>query len=162
MPGPLDPANYMLPQQPFHPCMFPQASQNSSFQAVSNPYDCELDGVSIVGCSGQNVCDLLRSTQINDPLTALRQTLIWSHIAPTAPDTLASYPYIDSDPFILKSCPHIYFAGNCSSFATAMHEMDNKKTRLICIPSFAQTQSVVLVDLGSLECREIVFKVDND
>lgn len=24
----------------------------------------------------------------------------------------AAYPYTDTDPFILESCPHVYFAGN--------------------------------------------------
>jgi len=162
MPGAYDPANFMLPQQPFHKYMFPQAAQLASFQAVTNPYNCRLDEALIVGTSGQNVSDLLRSTSLDSPLEALRCTLTWGHIAPTAPDTLACYPYIDSDPFILRECPHIYFAGNCDSFATELHEDSTqaKRTRLVCVPSFSRTQSVAVVDLDTLDCRQVNFSVD--
>ncbi|KAH8385296.1 DNA polymerase delta small subunit [Drosophila serrata] len=161
MPGAYDPANFMLPQQPFHKCMFPQAGQLNSFHAVTNPYNCRLDETMVVGTSGQNVSDLLRSTSLDSALEALRCTLIWGHVAPTAPDTLACYPYIDSDPFILRECPHVYFAGNCESFETALHEgADGKRTRLVCVPSFSRTQSVAVVDLDTLDCRQVNFNVD--
>ncbi|KAH8395338.1 hypothetical protein KR222_010167 [Zaprionus bogoriensis] len=161
MPGAFDPANFMLPQQPFHKCMFPQASQLSSFQAVTNPYTCRLNSALVAGTAGQNVADLLRSTSLESALQALRCTLTWGHIAPTAPDTLACYPYIDSDPFIMKECPHVYFAGNCEAFATELHEgSDGRRTRLVCVPSFSKTQSVALVDLQTLDCRQINFSVD--
>ncbi|XP_023299916.2 DNA polymerase delta subunit 2 [Lucilia cuprina] len=163
MPGPYDPANFMLPQQPFHSCMFPTASQHESFQSVSNPYACTVDDALIVGTAGQNVKDLIRCTAIEKPLDALRFTLQWGHIAPTAPDTLACYPYIDSDPFIMKECPHIYFAGNCNEFSSLLHEgSKGQKTRLVCVPSFAITQSVAVVNLETLECHEICFNSAQD
>lgn len=161
MPGAYDPANFMLPQQPFHKCMFPEAGQLSSFQSVSNPYACRVNSALVVGTAGQNVSDMLRNTSLDSALQALRCTLTWGHIAPTAPDTLACYPYIDSDPFIMRECPHIYFAGNCESFETELHEgSDGKRTRLVCVPSFSKTQSVALVDLETLQCREISFNAE--
>ncbi|KAL7733634.1 hypothetical protein ACLKA6_005086 [Drosophila palustris] len=163
MPGAYDPANFMLPQQPFHKCMFPQASRLSSFQAVSNPYSCRLNSALVVGTAGQNTADLLRSTSLDSSLEALRCTLTWGHIAPTAPDTLACYPYIDSDPFIMKECPHVYFAGNCESFETELHVgSGGKRTRLVCVPSFSKTQSVALIDLETLDCREVKFSVESE
>ncbi|XP_034105851.1 DNA polymerase delta subunit 2 [Drosophila albomicans] len=163
MPGAYDPANFMLPQQPFHKCMFPQAGRLSSFQAVSNPYSCRLNSALIVGTGGQNVADLLRSTGLESSLEALRCTLTWGHIAPTAPDTLACYPYIESDPFIMRQCPHVYFAGNCEKFETELHVgTGDKRTRLVCVPSFSKTQSVALVDLETLDCREIKFNVESE
>ncbi|XP_068149652.1 DNA polymerase delta subunit 2 [Drosophila tropicalis] len=163
MPGAFDPANFMLPQQPFHKCMFPQASQLASFQSVSNPYSCRLDDALIVGTAGQNVADLRRNTTLESSLDALRCTLTWGHIAPTAPDTLACYPYIDSDPFIITECPHIYFAGNCDNFETELHVgSDGKRTRLVCVPSFSSTQSIALVDLDTLDCRQIDFSLPSE
>ena len=44
--------------------------------------------------------------------------LRWGHLAPTAPDTLATYPFSDQDPFILDAAPHVLFAGNQPEFAT--------------------------------------------
>ncbi|XP_030380207.1 DNA polymerase delta small subunit [Scaptodrosophila lebanonensis] len=161
MPGAYDPANFMLPQQPFHRCMFPQASELASFQAVSNPYACLIDDALVVGTAGQNVADLLRSTSVESSLQALRCTLTWGHLAPTSPDTLACYPYTDNDPFIMHECPHVYFAGNCDSFETELHVgADGKQTRLICVPNFSKTQSVAVVDLDTLDCRQIDFNVD--
>ncbi|TMW42768.1 hypothetical protein DOY81_012153 [Sarcophaga bullata] len=163
MPGPYDPANFMLPQQPFHKCMFPKASKHDQFQSVSNPYTCSIDDALVVGSSGQNVKDLIRCTTQEKPLDCLRSTLKWGHLAPTAPDTLACYPYIDSDPFILKECPHVYFAGNCSEFASELHEgSKGQKTRLVCVPSFGKTQSIAVVDLESLDCYEVSFNCLED
>ncbi|XP_065369411.1 DNA polymerase delta subunit 2 [Calliphora vicina] len=163
MPGPYDPANFMLPQQPFHSCMFPTASKHENFQSVSNPYACAVDEALIVGTAGQNVKDLIRCTAIEKPLNALRFTLKWGHIAPTAPDTLACYPYIHSDPFVMKECPHVYFAGNCKEFSSSLHEGSNgQKTRLVCVPSFATTQSVAVVNLDNLDCHEISFNCGQD
>ncbi|XP_055840808.1 DNA polymerase delta subunit 2 [Episyrphus balteatus] len=160
MPGEFDPATFMLPQQPFHRCMFPQASRNSSFHSVSNPYACEIGNRLVVGTSGQNVRDLLRNTNLEDPLEALRSTLQWGHISPTSPDTLACYPYVESDPFIMKECPSVYFVGNCDEFKTEIHNgSDGQKTRIVCVPEFSKTQSIAVVDLDSLNCRSVSFKV---
>lgn len=163
MPGPYDPANYMLPQQPFHRCMFPKAAKHDQFQSVSNPYACSIDDALVVGTSGQNVNDLIRCTTLEKPLDSLRSTLKWGHLAPTAPDTLSCYPYIDTDPFILKVCPHVYFAGNCSEFASEIHEGSNgQKTRIVCVPRFDKTQSIAVVDLESLDCYEVSFNCSED
>ncbi|EDW31151.1 GL20742 [Drosophila persimilis] len=141
MPGAYDPVNFMLPQQPFHKCMFPQAAQLTSFQAVT--YNCRLDDALIVGTAGQNVADLLRITSMESSLEALRCTLTWGHVAPTSPDTLACYPYIERDPFIMRECPHVCFAGNCESLETALHvTSERKRTCLVCVPSFGKTKRV--------------------
>jgi hypothetical protein len=74
MPGAGDPANFVLPQQPFNPCLFPtyiladllpttqlsppstrldlllldllnRASRYATFSSVTNPYQCRVDGL---------------------------------------------------------------------------------------------------------------------
>lgn len=62
MPGVSDPANIALPQQPFHPCLFPHGSRFSSLERVTNPFQCKLDHVNILGHSGQPVRDIARVT----------------------------------------------------------------------------------------------------
>lgn len=84
MPGEFDPANFMLPQQPLHPCMFPKSIRYKSFQSVPNPYAFEIDGRNVLATSGQNVHDIQRYSNIEDPVEALKSSLIWSHIYPTA------------------------------------------------------------------------------
>nr|XP_029714507.1 DNA polymerase delta small subunit-like isoform X1 [Aedes albopictus] len=161
MPGEFDPSNHMLPQQPMHQCMFPKAVPFSSFRGVPNPYAFEIAGRSILGTSGQNVHDIGRYSKIEDPLEALKSTLVWSHIAPTAPDTLPCYPYYQQDPFIVSECPHVYFAGNTGEFKTELWKGRNgQQTRLICVPCFSETQSVAVVNLRTLDCQQICFKVN--
>lgn len=50
-------------------------------------------------------------------LDIMQRMLEWRHIVPTAPDTLTSYPFPTSDPFMLAACPHVFFAGNQPEFA---------------------------------------------
>lgn len=63
MPGPDDPANVSLPQQPLHQCLFPGAAPYSSFKRVTNPHSFELDGCLLLGTAGQNVDDMAKYTR---------------------------------------------------------------------------------------------------
>lgn len=121
MPGEFDPSNYMLPQQPFHHCMFPKSATNRYFNSVPNPYQFEIEGRLILGTSGQNIDDIRKFTTVDDPIECMKNTLKWSHIAPTCPDTLPCYPYYNEDPFIISQCPHVYFcAQNDELFQTEL------------------------------------------
>ncbi|XP_055302693.1 DNA polymerase delta subunit 2 isoform X2 [Sitodiplosis mosellana] len=160
MPGEFDPANCMLPQQPMHHLMFPKSAPCGAFKCVTNPYEFYVEDRLILGTSGQNVSNIQKFSHIEDPLDALRSVAKWSILAPTAPDTLSCYPYSDQDPFIIKQCPHILFAGNSTEFKTGTFEGSNgQRTRLVCIPSFSQTESVAVVNLRTLECKQLCFKV---
>jgi DNA polymerase delta subunit 2 len=123
MPGEFDPSNHMLPQQPFHHCMFPKSATNHTFNGVPNPYQCEIESRLILGSSGQNIDDIRKYSTVDDPIAAMKNTLKWSHIAPSCPDTLPCYPYFDEDPFIISQCPHVYFcAQNSEEFQTDTFE----------------------------------------
>ena len=123
MPGEFDPSNHMLPQQPFHHCMFPKSATNRSFNGVPNPYQYEIEGRLILGTSGQNIDDIRKYSTVEDPIEAMKNTLKWSHVAPTCPDTLPCYPYFDDDPFIISQCPHVYFTAQTSNdFQTDIFE----------------------------------------
>ncbi len=158
MPGPMDPSNYTLPQQAFHQCLFPQSSRYSTFLSVANPYQAAIDNVEFLGSSGQNIDDIMRSVDGPTPLKCMENTLKWRHIAPTAPDTLGCYPSPDTDPFVLDTCPHVYFAGNQQAFSESMLTgTDGQKTRVICVPTFSTTHSVVAVNLKDLSCTPITL-----
>ncbi|RZF47778.1 hypothetical protein LSTR_LSTR006042 [Laodelphax striatellus] len=164
MPGEFDPSNHSLPQQPLHFCMFPKAANYKTMNGVPNPYLCEMDGRLLVGTSGQPIADVLRFSDVTDPISALESTLSWGHIAPTAPDTLDCYPYYNSDPFILGQQPDVYFAGNQDSFQTKLVDIQSSgaetatyKTRLVCVPAFTKTRTCVVVNLRNLECYPMTF-----
>jgi DNA polymerase delta subunit 2 len=166
IPGESDPANVSLPQQPIHSAMFPQARTYAAipgsgkgedsvpgwFDAVTNPWDGEIDGWRVLGTGGQNIDDVFKYVESEDRLSMLEAMCRWRCVAPTAPDTLCeycsllflalnppftqgttrpcdianqaigSYPFQDIDPFVLNDCPHLFFAGSQPKFDTAMIE----------------------------------------
>ena len=90
------------PQQPIHSAMFPGArrytaappSSESSehapswFDAVTNPWEGELDGWRVLGTGGQNVEDVFKYVDSDDRLGMMEAMCRWQCCAPTAPDTL--------------------------------------------------------------------------
>lgn len=63
-----------------------------------------------------------------------------------------SYPFQEDEPFVIKSCPHVYFVGSQPRFSTkTIQGPDGQSVRLITVPSFAQTGEIVLIDTETLE-----------
>ncbi len=189
LPGATDPANVSLPQQPIHSAMFPQAriygpepskegeeKQPGWFDAVTNPWDGEVEGWRVLGTGGQNVDDVFKYVESEDRLGMMEAMCRWRCCAPTAPDTLCklypifirhrkliiagSYPFQDDDPFVINSCPHIFFVGSQPKFDTAVIEgHEGQVVRLIAIPKFAETGELVLVDSETLETSVVKIAV---
>ncbi|OLN86916.1 DNA polymerase delta small subunit [Colletotrichum chlorophyti] len=165
MPGAEDPANASYPQQPIHAAMFPRsrvycAGPDSKdpgwFHATTNPWEGEVDGWRVLGTGGQNVDDVFKYVDSDDRLGMMEAMCRWRCTAPTAPDTLWSYPFQDDDPFVMKNAPHLYFAGCQPEFSTkVIHGTDGQKVRLITVPSFSKTKEVVLVDTETLEVSKV-------
>ncbi|EAU34482.1 conserved hypothetical protein [Aspergillus terreus NIH2624] len=204
MPGASDPANFSLPQQGIHRAMFPQARAYCAppptagqapepgwFDSVTNPWEGDVEGWRLWGSSGQNVDDVLRYLDFADEygtgesangdaearMKIMEAMLRWRCAVPTAPDTIWSYPFQTDDPFVMQSCPHIFFAGNQPQFKTAVIEGDSPlrlnggdtemtdadednsgpRVRLLSIPSFSKTGELVLVDAETLEVEVVKF-----
>ncbi|KAL4878443.1 DNA polymerase alpha/epsilon subunit B-domain-containing protein [Aspergillus karnatakaensis] len=150
MPGESDPANFALPQQPIHRAMFPRSrvycatpptgeekTEPGWFDSVTNPWEGDVEGWRLWGCSGQNVDDVLRYLDFADEdgnidlkgdvearIRIMEAMLRWRCGVPTAPDTIWSYPFQTHDPFVMQACPHLFFAGNQPQFKTAVIEGD--------------------------------------
>ncbi|XP_062167164.1 DNA polymerase delta small subunit [Alnus glutinosa] len=158
MPGPNDPANFSLPQQSLHRCLFPGSSAYNTFRSCTNPHCFELDNIRFLGTSGQNVDDLEKYSEAKDKIAFMERTLRWRHLAPTAPNTLGCYPFTDRDPFFIESCPHVYFVGNQDKFKTDLIKgSEGQLVRLICIPKFCETGVAVVLNLRNLECHTLSF-----
>ncbi|CAH0024196.1 unnamed protein product [Clonostachys rhizophaga] len=165
MPGPQDPANSSYPQQPTHPAMFPNAREYTNppgskepgwLDIVTNPWEGEIDGWRVLGTGGQNVDDVYKYVNSEDRLGMMEAMCRWRCCAPTAPDTLWSYPFQDDDPFVLKDCPHLYFVGCQPEFGTkVVSGPTGQSVRLITVPSFAATKEIVLVDTETLEVTKV-------
>jgi len=165
MPGETDPSNFTLPQQPMFLSLFPKTRIYSTFRTVTNPYLFQAGDFKspcrILGTAGQNIDDLARYSSAPARIDFLENTLRWRNIAPSAPDTLGCYPFDSKDPFVIEECPHIYFAGNQPQFETRLVEGDRgQRVRLVLLPSFALTGTIVLVNIGTLDVHPITFSVD--
>ncbi|KAI9370329.1 DNA polymerase alpha/epsilon subunit B-domain-containing protein [Aspergillus egyptiacus] len=201
MPGESDPANFALPQQPIHRAMFPrsraycaapptddQKPEPGWFDSVTNPWEGDVEGWRLWGSSGQNVDDVLRYLDFADDdgnvdtngdvearIRIMEAMLRWRCAVPTAPDTIWSYPFQTHDPFVMETCPHLFFAGNQPQFKTAVIEGDAPlklngddtemggtgdslpTVRLLSIPKFRETGELVLVDTDTLEVEVVKF-----
>ncbi|KAH6892116.1 DNA polymerase alpha/epsilon subunit B-domain-containing protein [Thelonectria olida] len=171
LPGAQDPANASYPQQPIHPAMFPSArayakdpsapaSKPGWFDPVTNPWEAEIEGWRVLGTGGQNVDDVFKYVGTDDRLGMMEAMCRWRCCAPTAPDTLWSYPFQDDDPFVMKTCPHLYFVGCQPHFSTkVIYGPDGQSVRLITVPSFSETREIVLVDTETLEVETVKISV---
>ncbi|GAB4843779.1 DNA polymerase delta subunit 2 [Ancistrocladus abbreviatus] len=160
MPGSNDPANFSLPQQPLHRCLFPGSAAYNTFRSCTNPHLFEVDNIRFLGTSGQNIEDLEKYSEAKDKLEFMERTLRWRHLAPSAPNTLGCYPFTDRDPFLLESCPHVYFVGNQDRYEThLLNGSDGQVVRLVCIPKFCETGVAVALNVRNLECHALSFEI---
>ncbi|KAI0124216.1 DNA polymerase alpha/epsilon subunit B-domain-containing protein [Xylariales sp. AK1849] len=165
LPGAQDPANVSYPQQPVHAAMFPNvrayaapptSNEAGWFDSVTNPWEGEVDGWRVLGTGGQNVDDIFKYIDSEDRLGMMEAMCRWRCCAPTAPDTLWSYPFQDDDPFVLKACPHLYFVGCQPEFGTrVIIGPEGQSVRLITVPSFVATKEIVLVDSETLDVTRV-------
>ncbi|SSD61323.1 related to DNA polymerase delta small subunit [Saccharomycodes ludwigii] len=170
MPGFNDPSDKSWPQQPINKAIFSNSSEvyfNSEMIVnVTNPCLLYYNGVKFLGTSGENVNDIFKYhiKKNIERINVLEATLKWQDIAPTAPDTLWSYPYEDNNPFLFKSeWPKVYFVGNQPRFmfskinlSSDPNNKDNEIT-CICVPEFSSTGEIVILDLDTKDVETVNF-----
>ena len=68
----------------------------------------------ILGVSGQTT-DAMRKFGIIDPLGALEISLLNRSLA-FPPYSIGCFPYENSNPLLMETCPHVYFTANQDKF----------------------------------------------
>ena len=158
MSGPRDPANYCLPQQPLHSGLFPEARRYNNLTVHSNPSKFKIGSMVLLGSSGQNVTDLIQFTSLESGLDALEVIANSRYLAPTAPDTLACYPFTMKDPLIItddeSGFAHVLFAGN--QMSTDSKLIADGKVRLASVADFSVSQSVLLIDVNNISNVRVI------
>lgn len=197
MPGDNDMTNAFHPQQPIHPLLLPEAARRSSIGFVTNPYefvafpsddeenhversgaDATEGGTIFFVSSGSNLNCVNRETRFDSRLDAMSLILQSGCACPTAPNTVFSYPFTDTDPFVFPKAPHCFVCCDQPEWETRWEplatfdptrdtngcgillneemegqsqeiESDGAGVRLVCVPTFAQTGKLVLVDVNS-------------
>ncbi|KAF2141831.1 uncharacterized protein K452DRAFT_298492 [Aplosporella prunicola CBS 121167] len=171
LPGAQDPASVAVPQQPLHAALFPKSRAWAAppgeaapdtprdgfpMHAVTNPWEGEVDGWRFLGSGGQPVADVAKYVAEESRAAIMERMLRWRNNAPTAPDTLWTYPFQDSDPLLLLDCPHVYFAGNQPHFETSLIEgPEAQAVRLVALPRFVDTGEIVLLDAETLDVEVV-------
>lgn len=98
MPGMLDPANVAIPQQPFHPCLFPHSARFNLFERVPNPTQFRLNEIIVAGHAGQPLNDIARqSYQVGD-VSSLNGNTVGSDNSPDAEPEPIPLQSMDSMP----------------------------------------------------------------
>lgn len=170
IPGDSDPTSTSLPQPPIHAAMFPHsrpymarpntASEESWFDSTTNPAEFDLDGWRFLGTGGQPVNDVYKYVSGEERLEMMEAMLRWRLTAPTAPDTMWCYPFQDGDAFVMKECPHVFFAGDQPKFESSTIEgPQGQVVRIVAVPSFRETGQVVVLDLETLGVEIVRFEV---
>ena len=158
MSGARDPTNYCLPQQPLHSGLFPEARRYANMNVKTNPFKLKLGEMVLLGTSGQNLTDILQYTNLESGLDALDLVAKARHLAPTAPDTLACYPFTMTDPLIVSEnnggCPHVIFSGNQTKTESRM--VDGSGVRIATISDFSLSPSILLLNVCDIEDVKII------
>ncbi len=160
MPGSSDATSIFFPQAPLNTVVLPNSSRNSSVVLANNPHKFSINGLNILGTSGQNVDNIRRYTSISqESVDIMEKTIEWGHVCPSAPDTLRTNPVDNVDPLIIREIPNVYFTGNQKSFAKKMIDYEEGVVRLISVPDFSQTCSLVLMDMDTLQVMEYCIEL---
>lgn len=164
LPGETDPSGTILPQQPFPRAMLGPVASLPSFRCETNPTYMRIGsskGVTrtMLVNSGQPLNDMFKYLPCppSTRLSILASTLSWRHMAPTAPDTLWCHPYFGADPFIMRETPDLYIVGGQKKFGTKLVTEEGRRCRLVLVPEFVRTGTVVLVNVQSLEVKTVRF-----
>ncbi|KAF1815835.1 hypothetical protein P152DRAFT_197927 [Eremomyces bilateralis CBS 781.70] len=102
LPGASDPVNVSLPQQPLHPALYPKGRAYSKLpidkdpqagwlDAVTNPWEGDIDGWRFLGNGGQPIDDIYKYVSTEDRVQMMEHILRWRVNVPTAPDTLCKF-----------------------------------------------------------------------
>ncbi|KAK5965415.1 DNA polymerase delta small subunit [Trichostrongylus colubriformis] len=161
VPGIGDPCTQQMPQQPIHRACLPKSSMpEASLTLPTNPYQFTFDGLDFLTTSGQNVSDLRRLSGVTSSCDLMKLILRWQHLVPTCPDTVDGFPFDKRDPFIMDDeFPHVMVVGNQPSLESGWFEGSNgEKCLMISVPRFSRTQTIVLLDLDTMEVTSERFE----
>ena len=135
--------------------MFPEARRYKNLSVRTNPYKFKVDDVCVLGTSGQNVTDVLQYTSAADGLEALDTIARCRYLAPTAPDTLACYPFTTIDPLVMADDAPTYLIAANQSETKVKHVADGRQC-LATVADFCVSPSLLLVNIHNVKDVKIV------
>lgn len=147
-----------MPQTPISPIYFPESRKLKTVRCVTNPYLASFDDVIVLGTSGQGVKSVFKQTSYTDFVSCMEAMLKWRHILPSAPDSIPCLPFTKTDPFVIRSLPHVFFSAGYKEFHVKKVKLNGTEVTTFSIPSFHETSTVVLMNMSNL--KTTTFKIE--
>lgn len=158
MPGQADVTDSFLPQNAMPGFCFPTAKKTGKLTTVSNPGCFSLMGREFMITDGTNVQTLLSlSKDLENELDVLEVTLNARHFAPNCPESNPCFPSHLKDDLVIDSPCHFFICGASKSFLSKTILGQDHVVKLVAVPAFSKTRSIVLLDADSLESYELSF-----
>ncbi|KAL0266182.1 UNVERIFIED_CONTAM: hypothetical protein PYX00_011899 [Menopon gallinae] len=175
VPSQQDPTSKVFPQKPLHRKMF----ESSNPVLLPNPSVLFIEGARCLVSSGENIKDLLKyfpcrpgdaqghhsgtdrapgdsaAHSVENFLDAMESVMNCQYMCPTSPDTLKSEPVGAEDPFILREHCSMFFCGGAPEAGVRTMEGG---TRLVAVPSFERSGSVMLFDTLASSYELVLFE----
>lgn len=159
MPGQADITDAFLPQNAIPSFCFPIAKKSGKLTTVSNPACFSLLGREFMITDGTNVQTLLSlSKDLENELDVLEITMNARHFAPNCPESSPCFPSHLKDDLVIDSPCHFFICGGAKKFLSHTIQGQDHSVKLVAVPTFSKTRSVVLLDVDSLESYELTFE----
>ncbi|KAL6121822.1 hypothetical protein NUSPORA_01193 [Nucleospora cyclopteri] len=150
VPGKEDPTSSFVPQNPLHPYLF---VDNDKIVSLSNPGEIVINGKNFIFADHKLIVkDIMRYKKNSTPITALELMLKSRQMCPSAPDTIPSIPFSDSDPFFITKIDFLIGGGDTK---TESKIVQNKF--LLAVPDFTKTNTAVILSMKDLKYEEITI-----
>lgn len=150
VPGKDDPTTDYVPQSKIHKLLF---VDTENIKTLPNPGKVEIKERHFVFYDYNLIIkDFLRYKTNSTPIDALKAIVKCRHLAPCAPDTLPSIPFVGKDPFILHSCEFM-ICGGTKTDSTMFRDKF-----LLSVPDFNETCTAVLLNTKTRGVQEIELK----
>ncbi|KAF4665307.1 DNA polymerase delta subunit 2 [Perkinsus olseni] len=162
LPGSQDPANFALPQQPLHSALFPESRKVKDLTAETNPARFQVGDCVFLGSTGACVKEVTQYSTSSDVLDVLELTARSRVISPTAPDTIACYPFPNFDPLVItegEPVAHVMFSSNHNKAAFRVVDLGEAKLTLLSVSTFVSDPVLLLVSINDpSDVRRVSFK----
>ncbi len=160
MPSEKEPTTALFPQMPFNKRLFKASKNNSNVQFVSNPYKFMKGNNTIFGFSQEILSSIKKYSNKTNDIDIIVEFIQSGHLAPIIPDMIRSYPFKDTDPFLITKeddIPEVIFYSGGDKYERREILFNKKKLTLLIIPEFYKTNSIILLNTETYEAAEYII-----
>lgn len=158
MPGETDVTDSFLPQRALPTFCFPRTTNCTKVTMLSNPSSVTIKDKVLTLSDGMNVAKILQMTPgLQNEVDILEMTLKGRHFAPNCPEGHPCFPSKIRDDLIIEKPTNFFICGGARSHQTRLLQSRTHTVKLLTVPKFSTTKSIVLLDLDSHRSYQLSF-----